>query len=68
VTFKSYPEQYLDSTGMFREAIISILATVAKQEHIRLSERVQAGLARARTKGRSRPLLLNVHARTETEP
>jgi DNA invertase Pin-like site-specific DNA recombinase len=31
VGFKSYTEQYLDSTGIFKEAVISILATVAKQ-------------------------------------
>jgi hypothetical protein len=32
----------------FRHAIISILATLAKQERIRLSERTKAGLERAR--------------------
>jgi DNA invertase Pin-like site-specific DNA recombinase len=52
VAFKSFTEQYLDSTGMFRDAIISILAVIAKQERIRLSERVNAGLERARAKGR----------------
>jgi len=30
--------------GMFREAVLSILATIAKQERIRLSERVKSGL------------------------
>ncbi len=52
VAFKSYTEQYLDGTGMFRDAIIGILAALAKQERVRLSERVQAGLARARAEGR----------------
>jgi DNA invertase Pin-like site-specific DNA recombinase len=28
--FKSFTEQYLDSTGMFREAIIGFLAAIAK--------------------------------------
>ena len=37
---------------MFRDAIIGILAALAKQERVRLSERVQAGLARARAEGR----------------
>jgi DNA invertase Pin-like site-specific DNA recombinase len=37
---------------MFRDAVISILATIAKQERVRLSERVTAGLERARAKGR----------------
>jgi DNA invertase Pin-like site-specific DNA recombinase len=41
----------LDSTGIFREAVIAILAAVAKQERIRISERTRAGLDRAREKG-----------------
>jgi DNA invertase Pin-like site-specific DNA recombinase len=52
VGYRSYTEQYLDSCGMFRDAVISILATVAKQERVRLSERTVAGLERARAKGR----------------
>jgi len=34
------------SLGVFGEAIIGILAAVAKQERIRLSERTKAGLQR----------------------
>jgi DNA invertase Pin-like site-specific DNA recombinase len=52
VGWKSYTEQYLDSTGMFRDAVIAILATIAKQEHARLSERVMAGLRRAKREGK----------------
>ena len=52
VSFKSLTEQFLDGTGPFREAIIAILAAIAKQERVRLSERVLAGLERARAKGR----------------
>ena len=52
VAWKSYTEQYLDSTGMFRDAVIAILATIAKQEHARLSERVVAGLRRAKREGK----------------
>jgi DNA invertase Pin-like site-specific DNA recombinase len=52
VAWKSYTEQYLDSTGMFRDAVIAILATIAKQEHARLSERVLAGLRRAKREGK----------------
>ena len=37
---------------MFREAVISILAVIAKQERVRLSERTIAGLQRARARGR----------------
>jgi DNA invertase Pin-like site-specific DNA recombinase len=51
VGYKSYTEQYLDSTGIFKDAVVSILAIVAKQERVRLSERTKAGLARAKTKG-----------------
>src|SRR5262245_56344429 len=39
VGWKSFTEQYLDSCGIFRDAVLSILATIAKQERIRLSER-----------------------------
>ena len=52
VAWKSFTEQYLDSTGMFRDAVIAILATVAKQERVRLSQRVKAGLEMARAKGK----------------
>ncbi len=52
VNYRSFTEQYLDSTGIFKEAVIGILAAVAKQERIRLSERTLAGLERARAQGR----------------
>ncbi len=52
VSYRSLTEQYLDSTGIFREAVIGILAAVAKQERIRISERTIAGLQRAREQGR----------------
>ena len=52
VGYRSFTEQYLDSCGMFRDAVISILAVIAKQERVRLSERTLAGLARARAEGR----------------
>jgi DNA invertase Pin-like site-specific DNA recombinase len=52
VAYRSFTEQYFDSCGIFKDAVISILATVARQERIRLSERTKAGLAIARSKGR----------------
>jgi DNA invertase Pin-like site-specific DNA recombinase len=52
VNWRSYTEQYLDSTGIFKEAVIGILAAIAKQERVRLSERTVAGLERARAQGR----------------
>jgi DNA invertase Pin-like site-specific DNA recombinase len=51
VAWRSYTEQYLDSTGIFKDAVVSIMATVAKQENIRRSERVRAGLDKARRNG-----------------
>jgi DNA invertase Pin-like site-specific DNA recombinase len=51
IKFNSFTEQYVDSLGVFGEAIIGILAAVAQQERIRLSERTKAGLARVRAKG-----------------
>ena len=56
VQFKSFTEQYLDSTGMFREAIIGFLAAIAKQERVRFSERIKAGQARS-SKAPGRPAL-----------
>lgn len=37
---------------MFKEAVIGILAAVAKQERVRLSERTIAGLQRAKAQGK----------------
>src|SRR5260370_3713425 len=51
VNYRSFTEQYFDSCGIFKDAVISILATVAKQERIRISERVRAGLATAKARG-----------------
>jgi DNA invertase Pin-like site-specific DNA recombinase len=52
VAFKSFTEQYLDGTGVFKDAIIAIIGAIANQERVRLSERVVAGLERARKQGR----------------
>jgi DNA invertase Pin-like site-specific DNA recombinase len=52
VGFISYTEPYLNSIGIFRDAIIAILGTLAKQEKVRIKERVRAGLDRARAKGK----------------
>lgn len=44
IGYKSYQEQYIDSVGMFRDTVISILATIAKAERERISERTKAGI------------------------
>jgi len=52
VGYRSFTEAYLDSCGLFRDAVVGILASIAKQERVRLSERTVAGLQRARSQGR----------------
>jgi len=44
IDYHSYTEQYLSSLGAFSDVVVSLLATIAKQERIRISERVKAGL------------------------
>ena len=44
----SFREEYLRSIGPFRDAVLSILATIAKR-----SERVKAGLDRAKAQGKA---------------
>lgn len=51
VGFRSFTEQYLDSLGMFKDAVLAILACIAKQERVRISERTKAGLERAKKNG-----------------
>ena len=53
VEWFSYREEYLRSIGVFKDAVLAILAAVAKQERIRMSERVHAGLSRARAQGKT---------------
>jgi DNA invertase Pin-like site-specific DNA recombinase len=52
VAYRSFTEQYFDSCGVFRDVVVSIAATLAKQERIKRSERTKAGLAIARAKGK----------------
>jgi DNA invertase Pin-like site-specific DNA recombinase len=53
VQWRSFTEEYLDSTGLFRDAVIAILAVIAKQERIRRSERASAAIARLRRQGKT---------------
>jgi DNA invertase Pin-like site-specific DNA recombinase len=52
VDWRSYTEQFIDSCGCFRDVVVSILATLAKQERIKIGDRTKAGLERARKQGR----------------
>lgn len=62
VGFRSFTEQYLDSTGIFKDAVIGIIAAVANMESLRRGDRVRAGMARAKAQGKriSRPPLSEV--------
>jgi DNA invertase Pin-like site-specific DNA recombinase len=51
VGYRSFTEPYFDSCGVFKDAIIAIMATLAKQESVKRSERTRAGLAVARARG-----------------
>lgn len=52
ICWRSYSEAYLDSCGPFKDAVLAILAALAKQERIRISERVKAGLELAKSRGK----------------
>ena len=52
VNWRSHQESWLDSMGPFRDVVLALLATIAKQERVRLSERVHAGLEKAKRAGR----------------
>ena len=51
IGYRSFTEPYLDSCGVFKDAVIAILGAIARQERLRISQRVKAGLERARLKG-----------------
>ena len=51
VRWRSHTEPWIDIAGPFRDVIISLLASLTKQERVRISERVRAGLTRARQYG-----------------
>lgn len=51
VKWHSYTEEYISSLGVFADAIIALMACLAKQERIRISERTKAGMQRIRAKG-----------------
>jgi len=53
VRFHSYREEYLSSDNeLVREILLSVLASLAKQERRRISERTKAGLETARRRGK----------------
>jgi hypothetical protein len=68
VGFRSFAEPLFDGCGVFRDAVISIVATPARQERARRSERTKVSLARVRASGKRlvRPVRLsNGHRHAE---
>jgi len=52
VEWDSFQDQYFQSAGAFKDVVISIMATLAKIEREKISERTKAGLERAKLNGR----------------
>jgi DNA invertase Pin-like site-specific DNA recombinase len=53
VSWHSYSEPYFSSVGQFRDVVLSVLATLAKMEREKISERTKAGLRRAVADGKT---------------
>jgi len=52
IKWHSYQESYFSSIGEFKDVVISIMATLAKIERQKISERTKAGLQRAQAEGK----------------
>lgn len=46
INWESYQEAYFKSVGQFKDVVLSIIATIAKIEREKISERTKAGLER----------------------
>jgi DNA invertase Pin-like site-specific DNA recombinase len=60
VAFHSYTEPLLSTDNeLVRDIVLAVMASLAKQEAVRISERTKAGMARAKAKGKriGRPML-----------
>lgn len=51
VDYKSFTEPYLNSLGPFGDVIVSMLATIAAQDLIKISENTKAALAKKKANG-----------------
>jgi DNA invertase Pin-like site-specific DNA recombinase len=51
IGYRSLTEPFLDTTGPFKDVLISIMGALGQQERNRLRERIKAGMNRARSKG-----------------
>ena len=52
IEWASYQEPYFKSVGEFKDVVLSVIATVAKIERQRISDKTKAGLARAKNVGK----------------
>jgi len=52
ISWESYQEPYFSSIGDFKDVILSIMATLAKIEREKISERTKAGLKNAKNVGK----------------
>lgn len=50
IDWESYQEPYFKSVGQFKDVVLSVIATVAKMEREKISERTKAGLQRTKNK------------------
>ena len=52
IDWASYQEPYLKSAGQFKDVVLAVIASVAKMEREKISERTKAGLDRAKKAGK----------------
>jgi DNA invertase Pin-like site-specific DNA recombinase len=52
IEWHSYNEPYVSTAGQFKDVVIAVIASVAKLEREKISERTKAGLARAKNVGK----------------
>jgi len=52
ISWQSYQEPYFNTAGQFKDVLLSIMATLAKIERERISNRTKAGLALAQNVGK----------------
>ena len=53
IDWHSYNDRYFSSLGEFKDVVISIMATIAKIERKKISDRTKAGLQRAKSEGKT---------------
>jgi DNA invertase Pin-like site-specific DNA recombinase len=53
VQWRSFTEPYFDAAGPFKDVVLLVAATLAKQERLKIVERTKAGLERARKAGKT---------------